>query len=82
MEVHRRPFDPSNLPWAVSQCPFDPYRAGAKVYRAYRAGGRAARPTDNPDLVTVSCLQPQDSFTMNNAHTNLDHSLEDSYVEV
>jgi hypothetical protein len=37
---------------AASQRPFDPYRAGAKVYRAYRAGGRpgqAARPTDNPD---------------------------------
>jgi hypothetical protein len=36
---------------AVSQRPFDPYQAGAEVYRAYRAGGRpgrAARPTDNP----------------------------------
>jgi hypothetical protein len=33
-EVRRRLFDPSNLPWVVSQCPFDPYRAGAKVYRA------------------------------------------------
>jgi hypothetical protein len=35
---------------AVSQRPFDPYRAGVKVYRAYRAGGRpgrAARPTYN-----------------------------------
>jgi hypothetical protein len=49
-EVHWRPFDPSNLPWAVSQCPFDPYRAGAKVYWTYWAGGRAARPTDNPGL--------------------------------
>jgi hypothetical protein len=47
MEVCRRLFDPSNLPWAVNQCPFDPYRAGAKVYRAYQAGGRAARPTNN-----------------------------------
>jgi hypothetical protein len=45
MEVCRRPFDPSNLPWAVSQCPFDPYRAGAKVYRAYRTGGRPAPQT-------------------------------------
>jgi hypothetical protein len=33
------PVWPFYLPWAVSQCPFDPYRAGAKVYRAYRAGG-------------------------------------------
>jgi hypothetical protein len=53
-EVPECPFDPSNLPWVVSQCPFDPYWAGAKVYRAYRAGGRAggraARPTDNPDI--------------------------------
>jgi hypothetical protein len=40
MEVRRHSFDPSNLPWVVSQCPFDPYRAGAKVYRAYRTGGR------------------------------------------
>jgi hypothetical protein len=45
MEVRRRPFDPSNLPWAVSQCPFDPYRAGAKVYRAYRTGGQPAPQT-------------------------------------
>jgi hypothetical protein len=42
MEVRRRLFDPSNLPWAVSQCPFDPYWAGAKVYRAYQAGRRPA----------------------------------------
>jgi hypothetical protein len=35
----------SDLPWAVSQCPFDPYRAGAKVYRAYRAGRRPAPQT-------------------------------------
>jgi hypothetical protein len=45
------PVWPFYLPWTVGQCPFDPYRAGAKVYRAYRAGGRprrAARPTDNP----------------------------------
>jgi hypothetical protein len=37
---------------AVSQRPFDPYRVGTKVYRAYRPGGRlgqAAHPTDNPD---------------------------------
>jgi hypothetical protein len=39
MVVRRHLFDPSNLPWAVSQCPFDPYRAGAKVYRA---GGQPA----------------------------------------
>jgi hypothetical protein len=38
--VRRRLFDPSNLPWAVSQRPFDPYRAGAKVYRAYWADRR------------------------------------------
>jgi hypothetical protein len=31
----------SQIYMAVNQCPFDPYRAGAKVYRAYRAGGRA-----------------------------------------
>jgi hypothetical protein len=43
-EVHLRPFDPSNLPWAVSQCPFDPYWAGVKVYQAYRAGGQAGGP--------------------------------------
>jgi hypothetical protein len=52
-EVRRRPFDPSNLPWTVSQCPFDPYQAGAKVYRAYWAGGRpgrAACPTDNLEV--------------------------------
>jgi hypothetical protein len=51
MEMHRRPFDPSNLPWAVNQRPFDPYQAGAKVYRKYRASRRprkVARPTDNP----------------------------------
>jgi hypothetical protein len=48
MEVCQCPFDPSDLPWAVSQCLFDPYRAGTKVYRAYQAGRRAARPTDNP----------------------------------
>jgi hypothetical protein len=42
MEVRRHPFDPSNLPWAISQCPFDPYLAGAKIYRVYRAGGRPA----------------------------------------
>jgi hypothetical protein len=47
-EVRRHPFDPSNLPWAVSQCPFDPYRAGAKVYRAYQAGGRPAPQTTRP----------------------------------
>jgi hypothetical protein len=41
-KVRRRPFDPSNLPWAVSQCPFDPYRAGAKVYQAYWADRRPA----------------------------------------
>jgi hypothetical protein len=34
------------------------------------------------NLVTISCLQPQDSFTMNNAHTNLDHSVEESYIEI
>jgi hypothetical protein len=42
---------PFYLPWVVGQCPFDPYQAGVKVYRAYWAGGRprrAARPTDNP----------------------------------
>jgi hypothetical protein len=33
-------FDPSDLPWVVSQCPLDPYRVGAKVYRA---GGRPHR---------------------------------------
>jgi hypothetical protein len=48
MEVRRRQFDPSNLPLAVSQCPFDPYRAGAKVYRAYWAGGRPAPQTTLP----------------------------------
>jgi hypothetical protein len=51
MEVRRRPFDPLDLPWAVNQHPFDPYRAGVKVYQAYRAGGWAAHPTDNPDLM-------------------------------
>jgi hypothetical protein len=34
----------------VSQRPFDPYRAGAKVYRAYRA----AHPTDNPAIHLIS----------------------------
>jgi hypothetical protein len=29
----------SNLLWVVSQRRFDPYRAGTKVYQAYRAGG-------------------------------------------
>jgi hypothetical protein len=28
---------------AASQRPFDPYQAGAKVYRAYRASGRPGR---------------------------------------
>jgi hypothetical protein len=59
MEVRRHLFDPSNLPWVVSQCPFDPYRAGAKVYRARAGAARAppppppppppARPIDNPE---------------------------------
>jgi hypothetical protein len=39
MEVRQRSFDPSDLPWMVGQRPFDPYRTGAKVYWAYRAGG-------------------------------------------
>ena len=47
MEVRWRLFNPLDLPWAVSQCPFDPYQAGAKVYQAYRASGRATRPTNN-----------------------------------
>jgi hypothetical protein len=47
-EVHRRPFDPSDLPWIVGQRLFDPYWAGVKIYRVYRAGGQAAHPTDNP----------------------------------
>jgi hypothetical protein len=51
MEVRRRPFDPSNLPWAVSQCPFDPYGAGAKVYRAYWTGKRLAPQTTLPYIV-------------------------------
>ena len=34
-EVYQCPFDPSNLSWVVNQCSFDPYQAGAKVYRAY-----------------------------------------------
>jgi hypothetical protein len=38
----------------VSQRPFDPYQAGAEVYRAYRAGGWAARPTDNPADKTMN----------------------------
>jgi hypothetical protein len=46
-EVHRRPFDPSDLPWTVSQRPFDPYRLGTQVYRV---GGQAARPTNNLDF--------------------------------
>jgi hypothetical protein len=50
MEVRRRPFDPLHLPWAVSQCPFDPYQAGAKVYRAYQVGGRPAPQTTLPSL--------------------------------
>jgi hypothetical protein len=45
MEERRRLFDPSNLPWVVNQCPFDPYRAGTKVYQAYRVGGRPAPQT-------------------------------------
>jgi hypothetical protein len=40
MEVRWCPFDPLDLPWAVSQRPFDPYQAGVKVYQAYRAGGQ------------------------------------------
>ena len=50
MEVCQCLFDLSNLLWAISQCPFDPYQVGTKVYRAYWAGGRpsrAARPTHN-----------------------------------
>jgi hypothetical protein len=46
--VRRRPFDPSNLSWVVSQCPFDPYQAGAKVYWAYQAGRRAGGPDRQP----------------------------------
>ena len=38
MEVRWRPFDPLDLPWAVSQYSFDPYWAGAKVYLAYWVG--------------------------------------------
>jgi hypothetical protein len=48
-EVRRRPFDPSHLPWMVSQRPFDPYRAGAKVYRA--GGWPAPQTTLVPRLV-------------------------------
>jgi hypothetical protein len=40
------------LPWAVSQCPFDPYRAGAKVYWAYWAGWQPAPQT------TLEALSP------------------------
>jgi hypothetical protein len=58
MEVRRRPFDPSNLPWAVSQCPFDPYRAGAKVYRAYRAGQRPAPQTTLPTRMLIFLRAP------------------------
>jgi hypothetical protein len=49
--VRRRPFDPSDLPWAVSQCPFDPYRAGAKVYRPYRAYQAGRRPAPQTTLL-------------------------------
>jgi hypothetical protein len=52
-EVCRRPFDPSDLPWIVSQRLFDPYRVGTKVYPAYQMGGRAARLTDNPGVMWV-----------------------------
>jgi hypothetical protein len=57
MEVRWRLFDHSDLPWAVSQCPFDSYWAGTKVYRAYRAGRRPAPQTTldmiEPGLVTA-----------------------------
>ena len=46
-EVCHHPFDPSNLPWAVSQCPFDPFWAGIKVYQADLVG-RWAVQVGNP----------------------------------
>jgi hypothetical protein len=53
---------------AVSQRPFDPYRVGVKVYRAYRAGGRAggrpACPTDNPDAMFNETREGNPSFTI------------------
>ena len=51
-EVCERPFDPSDLPWAVSQCQFVPYWGGAKVYWAYQAGGR---PTPQTTLDLSVC---------------------------
>jgi hypothetical protein len=55
MEVRRRSFDPSNLPWAISQRPFDLYRAGAKVYRAYRAYRAGGPPHRQPYMADVLC---------------------------
>jgi hypothetical protein len=49
------------LPWTVSQRLFDPYRAGTKVYQAYRAGspsGRAGGCANNPTLHLVELESP------------------------
>jgi hypothetical protein len=43
---------------AISQRPFDPYRAGAKVYRAYRANRRPALQTTLPAVVEAAHRQP------------------------
>jgi hypothetical protein len=53
-EVRRRPSDPSNLPWVVNQRPFDPYRAGAKVYREYQAN---ERPAPQTTLIAMNPLE-------------------------
>jgi hypothetical protein len=46
---------PSKFTMGVSQCPFDLYQAGAKVYRAYRAGGRPAPQTTLLMLMAQKC---------------------------
>jgi hypothetical protein len=39
---------------AANQSPFDPYRAGAKVYRAYRPGG--GRPAPQTTLLAFLAM--------------------------
>jgi hypothetical protein len=62
-EVRRRPFNPSNLPWIVSQCPFDPYRADGKGLLGI-SGGRVAYPTENPAANGVDSVVYRDFVTV------------------
>jgi hypothetical protein len=67
---------------AASQRPFDPYQAGAKVYRAYRAGGRPipqttlARDTGAAQIEKRTILP---SLDLNKEHTMDPNSASKTY---